>query len=634
MSDGSNGKQQPKNPKGNGAGKDNSKAPKENNPKQPEKTQKHPNDALAVQGTSVAAVQSHYRFSTEGIQALERHFSHLFVKTGDRSRFRIGGEFGYENHSHAVGAFMRAYMHDRIIYGLEPTGKILDVGSSAVRTLSRYQSAKPVVDRTWMMCPNMDVRDDFRFDDNIRRITRMINELNEREKVWGKDAKTYAVNDFMCGHQGGTTLNKYKLEEGKTVGCKCTGNFDIVTSIDSAYYPGVLEEVYSKVIKGAIGYVVVNDYKHAVLKKLKNGDYDKQLGEMLPGGKESTADQLAKPFSGYALKNYLEVPESRFDMQLRYEQGQLVGTRVKSFVEGNMMPYTHGVLNFGESKSFGMLFDDIVGHDTALNKTKTERYLMHFEQVDCFWNGDIPYKTYKVRRSKLSRWTAEQLEDVPIYDKYWNGDELEAEIMSRISKCWQSKLETEKSSVSKDGISTAGSTPKVTTPALSKSNSTISTVVEKVDYFDVESYQKKLSKNGDEHLDLVKRCKEEVGFFKFAKDQMKKTPHLFAIEYVNNEAWMTVKTLSSDFKLDKPLTWFGFKVEDEGRSARAKLSNIFEAYKLIGIKQNTNSILHSLVQYQRDGMSMDEAFTMSEAFTIARLIRMGETKRFESIALA
>ncbi len=550
-----------------------------------EEAQRFPRDSLSVQNGSISSIQSEYMFSSEATQVLERHFRHLLV-SGDRQRFRINSTFGYKPHRHALGAFLRAHFHNLVLFKHAPNGKGLDIGGSLIRTLSGWQDSKPLIDRVFSTTPLLDVRDQIRDIDNADRIETKLSEINNLF-AGVENFKPYTLDGIRCKHVGGSQIGS----------CECQGKFKFVTSVDSAYYRGVLPEMFNKCADGSVGYVVINDYFHAFVKQLDKGKYDSIVSKMQQG---LTPEAIASwQFTGEACKNIDDVPESNFLINL--DSNRNFQPRVKSFVQGNPMPYVHDIPYLGPEESFGYQWQDKRG----------KPMIMHFEQLECVWNGDIPYKLFKVRGTDHSLWTPEQLEDLKIRKCF---SVVKEDIYSKlIDRCV--KIQPKKINDAKAVEILEGPTPYMSSVPIG--------CAEEPDVFDVASHEKKLSMSGEKILDLKKRSAQEVGFFEFVKRQLNANQHSISIKYHSGVAWMYTR------RYTRFLGLFG-KFEDKDLSCRAKLSDVLEAYLRIGIKKNTNSILHAMNQQQRDDKS-EAVFLMSEAYTIARIIRDEEQTRFEAI---
>lgn len=550
----------------------------------------HIEDSLRVQNGAVSAIQSSYMYSDQARQTLERYFSHLLIRDGDRSRFRCGGEFGYKSHQHALGAFLRAHFHDLIMYLYEPRGTCLDIGSSPVRMHSRHQNGRPLLDRVHMMCPVLDVRDDMRVRDNKMKLERLCVEHNKLMEELG-DKRVYDPKTHLCAHVGGQEREK----------CRCNDKFDIITSVDSAYYPGVLEEMFDHLIEDDVnGYVVVNDY----LQVLLDGSFERDPG---PFETSHKGEIFGRPFGkAEACLNSDGVPESYCYYTI--EGNQLW---VTSTVQGNPMPYYHGVLNLGQ-KNFVHKY---LGKDG-------KQYYMLFQEMEVCKNGDIPYKMFKVSPTLRSRWNDGQLREMQVFEElYVSVKDILPILLKNQATDMMSKFNL--------AASTTCSTNDIS--SICRETSTFEAPEIQADLFDVDSYADKLSKNGEVNFDLVrKRAVKETTFFRHIRTHFRSGQHNISVRYINNEAWLYVRVIGRDRSLFNPLSWF-MNVEIKGQSARARLIDVIEAYKRIGIKQNTTSITQALSQVQREKENNEGVFNMVDAFAIARIIRVNEQSRFEAL---
>lgn len=263
-----------------------------------------------------------YTLGPEANKSLRKYFSYLIDnETPDRPRFVNQSR---QVHPHPVGGFIRAYMGDLIPLKYAPDGLILDIGTSQVRLASRYDTdGQPLCHRVHSMAPVLSGRD-------------ILREMANKPRVYGSSLKpkTDFINGCRC--EGGQWKSRCHV---------CTSDmFDTTMSVDSVYYPGVLEEILSHGTHGALGYVVFNDYDKA---RIMNGN------------------------QGVALDR-----ESHYVIE---------GDQVSSYVNGNPAPYQHGFLRTG-------------GHDTWQYRFffRGKIYYMVFETVEEFQNGDIPYKMCRV----------------------------------------------------------------------------------------------------------------------------------------------------------------------------------------------------------------------------------------------
>ena len=552
-----------------------------------------PKDSLSVQNGAIGAVQSSYRFSREACETLENHYRSLFVKESDRTRFRIGGEYGYKNHQHALGAFLRADFHDTIMYLNEPNGRCLDIGSSPVRMFSRYQNEKPLINRVFMMNPIIDVRDDIRAQDNKLSIQRLCDRHNELAvKLDQNNAQILNPQFNTCHHVGGSDRNRGN--------CGCIEHFDFITAIDSAYYPGVLEEMFEQMISNQVnGYIVLNDYLHVLL----DSAYQRDPGPLNDLENIDRNNLHKEPFGKTnACLNADGDPESYCQFRINHDE-----IRVTSTVRGNVLPYNHGILNLGKCKTFAHRYSYVNEDDIEV------KMLMLFEEINICFNGEIPYKTYKIRPTLLSRWSEESLRDVHIYEELFL---TASEYLAYLNQEYLMQQEI------KSNITI---TPVPTLRRVESGESVND------DLFDVESYTKKLTQEDESLIDLVqRRARNEVAFVKFVRNQFRTGSHNISIRYVDKEAWIYIRVVGKESRWYNPLTWF-FNVEMLGRSAHARLADVIEAYKKIGVKQNVKSILHSLTQNQRERDDNTGLFNMSDAYAIARVIRVNEETRFENL---
>jgi len=188
------------------------------------------------------------------------------------------------HHEHPYGAFVRAYCDEAICSGLASGDKLIDVGGSAIRTMTKdrvYRGAKrPRTETVHSMIPCIPGLDEI------------------RHKEWVNKAHARGIG---LGYNNIQIIMPNCCTEIATDNglCKCVdeeGDFLVDShnykSIDTAYYPGVLQGIELELIKhpNNVAYLAFNDYASALRKGkfdywtmdneahvvIKKGDYDYQ----------------------------------------------------------------------------------------------------------------------------------------------------------------------------------------------------------------------------------------------------------------------------------------------------------------------------------------------------------------------
>lgn len=588
-----------------------------------------PEENLQVRNGTVASFSSRYNFSKEAIDVLRSHFSHLLIGE-DKHRLSIGGNSGFIPHGHALGATLRAYYDDLVLYKHAPNGKVLDVGGSMVRTLSRYQFLKNgrkvnAAFRVWSQTPVLDVRDDLRVQDNKETLVRKVNEHNEIET--DPDLKLM-IEGGLVNRVDALTLSPIPLQcrcamaksgLGTDINCACsTERYDTIKSVESWYYPGVMEGMFNRLIRDkSVGYVVCNDYYRMLLRQKDNKE--SVLGKKLAA--ISCVRALNSDFGveaiGHGCLNHNLVPESTHTVLT--EKGKLI---VKAEVQGNPMPYVHGFPKTADSDSFAYTFvarehDDFGNPLSIGQQPKMTEYLMLFEKVEEIMNGDIPFVLYKVRATLKSRWGS-ILNHVPVlpFEFATVHDILNDATPSYIDQ-WVLNTTKQEEEVKV----TEKKTPKMADPE---------PVEQDLVLFDEDLYVKKTIEGGEKRVysaEMKSALENERQFVRWIKRQVfdRNHNHHFSVKVVKGKAYLVLRKYTRSF--------FGLIVStDASLSAMAPVSDVVDAYCRIGVKSNAVAIQQSCVQKQRDAKNQDhKMFTDAEAFLIARYIRAVETARFNSI---
>jgi hypothetical protein len=286
-----------------------------------------------------AKFYSDYAFGPEGEKIMKEYFSDISWTVSylesknleDKRKVKFG--LGKFPHKHPVGATFRYVFQDFVNYCLEPNSRILDIGGQLVRLSSRVDEhhhnggsfSTPLGRRLWSLSPI----------DSFRDVIRNIDSKNN------KKVQQYP---YYCRCLGGQWQNR-------CYHCRST-KYDVITSIDSIYYDGVLDEIVQQAASTnfeAVGYVAFNDYDHARKK--------------------------------YGLTGQAADGESTY---------KIVGDRVTVHVEGNnLAPYSHKFLQTGGELSWR--YSQLIFKGSV-----PLRVDIVFNTVEMVWNGDVPYKLCKV----------------------------------------------------------------------------------------------------------------------------------------------------------------------------------------------------------------------------------------------
>lgn len=547
----------------------------------------HPKGFVEIQDGTIAALRCKYVLSGEANKALKEHFSYMLNSKDEEPRLKLGGQYGYDPHPHAVGAFMRAVSHVRVVEEVEfpdQPFQRLEVAPSEPREYGKYRRLKngrayPWIKHAWTMQPRLDARDDVRRAVNKTRIAKMCAEHNEREVAQGH-ANPFLLNPGM----NQCTCTAMKVMPDPAPGaqpCECRRFFPRVVLTETAYYDGVLDFCYEKLITPdadgeitAQGYAIFNDYHNAYRANLdrvpeKNGAHGELELHALPGpdGKPESKHFI------YPRKNPIT---KHWELMVRAE------------VRGNPSPYVHKVVNVGTQESFLKKYTDNNG---------VLWYIM-YEQLDRFMNGEIPYVTYRMTATKPDRWYPEVLERMEIIDHLPFATII-------------------------PGLVTIPATNFLTVLP-PKEDPPI-----ELNLFDTAAYEKKAITNGDRSID-VKTHKERVRSHNTFIDGIRKRiwynnkTHDLRIRVIDGEPWLYLSVLDRK--------WFGIQVcPNADGTARAKLSDVIEAYIHVGAKKTSSSVIFATVQAQKDMKRSAEIFDVVDSYYIALFIRSKETERLEAI---
>jgi uncharacterized membrane protein len=285
---------------------------------------------LQFKFTSPKSVACDFIFGSQGKLAMVNNFGFL-----GENKFFLNER---EKHPHPMGAFLRSYYHTMVMNSLEPTGFVLDIGASMNRhTFSKTPTGTPWHERSHLAVPIINAEDRYR-DYNYRRTI-------------SSAGLTYPKS--FCRHIMG-------IDEGHV--CPCSlGKFDVVTSIDSIYYPGVLEAILHRLKYEA--------------PRSSSFDHKPEKPDMVPSAYIAFCD--FNHLIRIGRRNALFC-DKEADVQFTTNQrGDYVAT---VHVEGNPIPYVDRVLRTHE-KSWQYCF-------------KNKYYIA--DVIQSFDNGEVPYKLLKL----------------------------------------------------------------------------------------------------------------------------------------------------------------------------------------------------------------------------------------------
>jgi hypothetical protein len=564
-------------------------------------------DTFTVQGGTITALESKFVHTKEAVEVISRVFPHLTLgRKEDRPRFRVdtGENYGYLVHEHALSRDLRhifaGYIHSCEI----PKHRFLDIGASVIRNIGTIVENESILyKRGWQMTPILDARDQMRADDHVKRIEQIAQDHIKRRNDIDDPNVAQHDRDFdesltRCTHAGGAVPvpGRIGVSTPRDTVCFCNqNNFEAITTIDSAYYPGVLEEMRMHMTRRmstnqiAHGHVVFHDYHEAALSAIRNASR-LELAMMI---KDDTIELRTLNNRNGHTEMIAEIAVST--------------SMVKVTVAGNPTPYRHNII---ETNGPIYITQDMVNINTV-----DYNPVFHYTQELTAWNGQVPYKYYKVRVTPKGQWTQEMLGDV----KHVNGDFIAPNYYQEIIASRYVEL---------TDLEVALQSIPQETPEPER-------IEEKIDpnFFDHKGYSNKLSQRKDLKLNTVdrkKRVDAEISFFKFIQDQFRgRGFKKFNIRYVDGEAWIYIISLNNQFKWHEIKSYIGLTYEDRDRSFRAKLKDVIEAYLKIGVKQSQTSVMYAMTQQQREKVADECQFDAIDAFVIARYIRMCEETRYD-----
>jgi len=551
--------------------------------------------ALNISKGVLTYYETPYVLGQEGKKALTEHFKTLNVA----GKLKLSN---YKEHPHPIGALVRAYMNDLVLYKYAPNDKIKDIGASLVRNLNRFDNdGNCITKRVWSMAPIVSGRDILR---------KRKHDLNVENS---------------CAHIGGTP---------RTRKCDCDATYSSTLSVDSIYYPGVLEEmVYDSFKSQGMGYVAFNDYD-------------------------------------MALRDHGNVGEA-CDQESFYVIDK---DRVTSVVKGNVAPYNHKFLKTeGQAWQYKMNVED-------------KEVFVVFEELDCFHNKHIPYRLCSVTAidaNELVKLGEEGgVAGIPLLDIWGREEEKEIVLTKTYSDSATNTDSTGESVTIPHSRMILDIEPRITPLEIyilfwllmlsilyqipfyvyKKFKTEIDDVPSSFEKFDVSGpsttlfYEKeglrikefvhKVPKKPEEvAVDYVHRIETNTNlmttFWELVRSAGANEQIFTSIDncelYVNL-VLSNATTLSFLGKLYygfcwlmSILLWFT-KPELPTIQYKAKLEHVIRAYEKIGVRTKATSITYSCVSLQKElGDELGvEMLTLHEAFIIATVIRAQQRKRLNT----
>lgn len=503
-----------------------------------------------------------------------------------KDQSRVSFEGAYELHEHAIGNIFRA-VSESLIYSLAK-GEVLQYGGAFNRLISTIESVngrkQSMLVRTHCANPELSAADDLRWFENAEKTTIKAEAYNiiERAKA---ESKPIDWKAHTCQHaQGGI--------ESINEDCPCTKDYGSYVAVESVYYPGVLSDIKSRLTvpdnrTRPCAYFAFNNYVAALKKRLDaNSDTRKIIGRSIV---ESGHD-ISQSFEGTT--NHKGVPESVH--RLFTKNNTLY---VEAVVEGNRFPYKHHVPMIPDLR----YFREVQGEVTLV-----------YERIARFWNGEIPYDTYKVTPVRTKSFTNEEMEGMP---HHTTG--LETNLLVFYDDCL-----TEISEILKTPVTN----PTPTEVVLVKSKIE---AIENIMTLYTRKERKKLSDSLN--IDILthnKRMASHNQFMEWCKLQFSRSdgaPGL-SLRAINGETKMILKNT-------KDVCMGFFKTVDASCTVIANVHDVMEAYVKIGAKQNLTSVYNVQVNAQKQMADPDSKtlLDVSDAYIIAYYLRACERSRLAKI---
>jgi len=589
-----------------------------NAPNQPQRGERHPADHLAVAGGVVSSIKSAYEFSDEAHEILARVFRHLQIGP-DKSRYDVGNKQGYNPHGHALGAFLRSYFDDLIMYKYQPRGTILDVGASPMRNVSRYQDMiepdgriirRPWLYRVHMMTPNLDMRDDMREQDHMWHLDTQCRDHMVRENAMIANGTLDANDSFAyqtfsdcsvsvnnCDHA--LIPDHIHVTQHQTI-CPCSeDDYSAIKSVESWYYPGVLDAILNRAIDGytlqkcnGVAYIVGNDYHRMLVRNLKSDkDLQRRLTMALNGGEF------------HAVYNGCTTVHGKYESTHSIAADESGRLEVTAAVIKNNTPYQHRFPITADADVFCMQI-------TRRNHEGREiEYVAQFELLEEVLNHDVPFVLYKVRITELSRW-----DDKARKAQIWvtRGDSNIGTLFTSLglTKCEEvlehiERLETKP------------------LPIVKEKDIPIS-------IFNTDMFNEKVVKTGDKSVNAATMKAATLTNSQFVL----KLKTLFGPGRGYSVRIRNIAGVPYLLVNKRSVLWYFFAQEKASMGAMAPLEDVIKAYLAIGIKENIKSIQQTMVQEQRKKLETGMDTTIlgnTDAYTIARVVRAMETQRLTTM---
>lgn len=608
----------------------------------PKPTLRHPEDHLKITNGVVSAIHCSYRFSEPALKALKHQFAPLFVD-GSGSRFYVGDKQGFKNHPHPVGAFQRSHYDNLIRYReMQPEDWILEPGASNVRNYTRYIEVdgrrEPWGKRIWAMNPHMGLQDELRLNNHKAKLEEASKKFKAvQAQLHPHDPWEFEVDangrlkDGQCTHKLGETPKP--ATEGEPA-CNCTkaANFTAIKAIEVWYYDGVRTGIHEMLTKmraegpGKFAYVVGNDYWRMLQqeKKKKDSPCFKAI-ENLILRLAATDDTSSFSYEGKAIVDIEGEPESTHTVTLSNTSEKVTHNRdflVTARVKGNPLPYQHKIPLTGERDAFGVEYTAGDG----------KQWIMLYEVLEKFQNGDVPFVLYKITPIERSVCTDQDLRNLELVrDGFAKLTDLVSDEVLQAATKWGQDRESELKSLTSTKPNVWINAETLTPcQAGAKSGKKVEEIVPLKDFnLDLYTEKMKLTK-GTQNLKTAEwhaQLETNSEFIRFIKDQV-------AGRY--SDIRMLIKVIDGETHLEATRyqrTFFGLVVSaTKDYTAIAKTSDILKAYNAIGVKSNITSIHSTMIKEQRDIDDPTEMlFGMTDAYIIARLLRKSEADRLDRL---
>jgi len=582
----------------------------------------HPENSIEVRGGVISHFRTSYIHSEEGTEVLKGQFRHLLTK--DSSRFYVGGTNGYKIHPHALGAELRRLYHNKLVYQYlakpkdVPNYKVLDIGASPVRSMGSYLDGENWLEYQHMMCPNLGVRDDIREQNNYYKLQAQCREHNERERQIRPNAMKQITIDPNTGLLSKAHCKCAMKPEGnidwaqpQNNTCACSRTYDAYTSIESWYYPGVMEGMFHQMIESFLenrfkgsGWIVGHDYYRMMLRQAQDSRNYELTDSVFKRYHDLHASTHVEwtPIQalGHGVLDIDGNPESTHRIQSDHSRDNKP-FMVTAEVKGNATAYKHQIPLTAD--------EDVFAYEVIHRGVK---YIILMETMELAMNGDVPFVMYRARVTEKSKWDAKEIEELNIIplrfaveqdimmDENVNKQMATREINRMLEENAKNKALGEKKAYEED-----------------------------LKFFNEDQYESKCLQVGKEKRawpDKMKCSAEShIKFLRWIKRQWcdRKSQFYIRIRLVDGEWYMVISLLERSF-----MNLF-VTISKDGTYV-AKVDDIIRAYIAIGIKNQTSSILHTMVQAQRNKTAPDHTvFEDSEAYVIARVFRILEAQRVE-----